>query len=239
MDELGKYDEAVVRALGYLARQPEAPPGVAFSDWGTHIRYLPLVASLYVVFMVGSAKRRYALLKKIKGMTMPGRSRYEEPLQVAYSLLFVRRPDQIYQTQHPSHPQNRWCDAVGAYIELMLRRRLHIDDPLWDSRAAFFTGEFLLGLMPLDVIDSKRKDPAIDYPAPGIYLYFMEAVPIITRFLADEAVALSKLFQRQLKDVLRDFDGAAHTMISPMCFAHGFVRGAVSAAYPQSEQKVA
>jgi hypothetical protein len=236
-DDLGKYDEVVIRALSYLAKRSEAPSGKVFNEWGTGIRYLPLVVSLYIVFIVGSSKKRFSLLKKVSALTINPRSRYEEGLPIPRVLFYIRSAEAIFQSQHPGYPNEKWCDAVGTRVELILQRRLNISDPLWDQRERFFIGEFLLCLTPLDVLNRETKTPEIGYPSAGIFLYFSDAEPIIKRFLRDQAKEAAVAFKRPFKEILGDFDRTARELLSGFCFGGGFVEGATAAAYPENPKK--
>jgi hypothetical protein len=232
-DEKGRYDETIIRALTCLAHAPDAPSGVAFSDWGTYIRYLPLLVSMYILFITCAAKKRYSLLKSIKSLSLSRRSRYEEPIPISYLLFHARSAEPIYQTQNPDYPNQTWCDAVGTYVEQIIQRRMIIDDPLLDKREAFFIGEFLLSLTPLDVVDPETKAASIGHPAAGLYLYFNEADPILKRFLRKDGKGVAAVFERSFKDILVDFDQTAAKLISGRCFGHGFVAGSAAIVYPQ------
>lgn len=232
-DKQGKYDDAVLRSVKCLARI--LPPlGVSYSDWGANIQYLSLVVSLYVICITAVASQRYGLLKKILQLPLSPRSPYEDSEPIAYCLLNLRKADGVFQTQHPEYPNRRWCDAAGTYIEQLLRHTLKIDDPLWDYRTAFFQGEFVLCLSPLDVTFKSSDVRLVWYPSPGLFLYISDAQPIIRRLLLDDGLKLAEAFKRPFNDILGDFDKTAKNLMSGMCFAHGFAGGSKRLVYPEA-----
>jgi hypothetical protein len=179
--------------------------------------------------------KRFALLRRVNELTLTRRSHYDQPVAVAYSLFHIRRAGEIFQTQQPEYPKRRWCDAAGMHIEKVLKGSLKIEDSFVDWREAFFIGEFILALTPLDVLVRETSKPALSHPSAGLYLYFSEAEPILKRFLSKEAASLAKVFTRPLKDILKDFDAGASKLGSGGCFTEGFASGASEAAFPEAK----
>ncbi|CUS90903.1 hypothetical protein [Candidatus Kryptonium thompsonii] len=105
------------------------------------------------------------------GIELVRRSLYEEPYPIAYSLFFIRRAGEVFQTQYESYPNSRWCDPVASYIKVLFDRKIHIDDYLWDKDANFYIREFLLSLLPLDIVDKNTGTPAIGHPSSGLFIY--------------------------------------------------------------------
>ena len=232
-DNKNKYDEAIIQSLGYLARYYEAPAGTTYTDLGLNIRYYPLIVSLYIIFIVGAFKKRQSLLKQVASIELLRRSFYEESYPIAYSLFFIRRAGDVFQTQYERYPNSRWCDPVASYTKALLDRKLHIDDYLWDKDANFYVGEFLLSLLPLDVVDRDTGTPAIGHPSSGLFIYLSDSVPVIRRFLKNESAWVAKIFHRPFKDILKEFDQTAKNLVSGLCWADGFVSGAFETAFPE------
>lgn len=232
-DENGKYDSAIVHALSCLAQSYNAPSGISYTEWGLNFRYLPLVVSLYVLFITAVSKKRYSLLKKILELHLNSRSPYEEPESLPSVLFNIRSAGQVFQTQHPGYPSQSWCDPVGSVMESILQRAINVDDPTWNRREAYFIGEFILCLTPLDVVDRDTKMPSIEYPSSGLYLYMSEANPIIKRFLRTESKSIAQIFKRPFSDILKDFDKNAVNLLSGRPWAHGFAGSALKEAFPE------
>jgi len=232
-DEKGKYDEAIIQSLGYLARYYEAPVETSYNNLGINIRYYPLIVSLYIIFIVGAFKKRQTLLKKVADIELLRRSLYEEPYHIAYSLFFIRRAEEVFQTQHGGYPKSRWCDAVASYTKTLLDRKVHIDDCFWDKDANFYIGEFLLSLLPLDIIDKNTGTPIIGHPSSGLFIYINDSIPAIRRFLKNENKWVAKIFRRPFEDILKEFDETPKKLERGGCWAEGFVSGAFETVFPE------
>jgi hypothetical protein len=191
------------------------------------------VVSLYVIFITAVSKKRYALIKQILELRLASRSPYEEPESLPSVLFNIRRAGQVFQTQHPGYPNQGWTDAVGSVIESILQRAINVDDPTWNRREAYFIGEFILCLTPLDVVDRDTKMPSIQHPSSGLFLYMSEANPIIKRFLRTESKSVAQIFERPFSDILKDFDKTAVNLLSGRPWAHGFAGGALREAFPE------
>jgi hypothetical protein len=235
-DDKGKYDSAIIRALACLAQLQNAPSGVSFTDWGLNFRYLPLVVSLYLVFITAAFKKRYSLLKQILELPLANRSPYGEHEALPPVLFYLRRASQVFATQHPGYPNQTWFDAVGSVIESIIQRALNIDDPFWNSREAYFIGEFILCLSPLDVMDRDTQMPLYRHPSNGLYLYMSEANPILKKFLRSEAKGVAQIFQRPFQEILANFDTNV-AKITTGYWAYGFAGGALKEAFPELASK--
>jgi hypothetical protein len=234
-DKQGMYDQAVIQSLRILASAHEPPVDLTFTDWGRYIRHYPFVASLYAVFIAAACAKRFDILKQVNALMLSRRSYYEEPLPTARTLFHLRRAARIFETQHPNYPEQRWCDSVGMRIESILNQNMRFENEELDWREAFFMGEFLLCLSPLDLIDAASGKPIIGSPSSGTYLYLSEAEPILSRFLATESNALNMVFNRPLKEILREFDATAYKLTAPGCLPSGFAGGAFRIAFPKNE----
>ena len=101
-------------------------------------------------------------------------------------LFLIRRSADFFQPLHDGYPRSRWCDPVATYAKSLIERILFVDDPLWDSEAAFYRGEYILCLAPIDVVDKTTGKPMIGHPSSGLYLFFTEAQPIIASILKQD-----------------------------------------------------
>src|SRR5262249_13446558 len=151
-DEKGTYDDALIRALSYLARIVEPPTGTPFNDLGRGLRYYPLFVTLHLVCIIGITQKRNILLKTVLKLNLRGRSHYDEPLPITYVLFQTRLARDFFKPLHEGYPQTTWCDPVAAYTKSLMDRFLNPDDPLWDKDAEFYRGEYLLSLSPMDMV---------------------------------------------------------------------------------------
>jgi hypothetical protein len=235
-DDEENYNEAIIKSLEYLAHYHEPPIGKPFTDFGQYIRYYPLIVSLYIIFTVGVFKKKDRLLKKISEIELTGKSFYEGPISIAYSLFFIRRAGEIFQTQYEEYPSRRWYDPISSYIKLLFNQKINIEDYFWNQDANFFVGEFLLSLLPLDVIDKNTGKPIFDHPSSGLYLYTSESISIIQRFLRNERDWIKEIFHWPLEDILKRFDNTA-TKKTILGIGMGFVSGAFQSTYPEKIKK--
>lgn len=80
------------------------------------------------------------------------------------------------------------------------------DDALWRQEAAFFVGEFLLALMPMEAGGDEEWR---NHPSAGSFLYYSNARYAITRFLKKNVRATEAMDARPLREILAAFDGTA------------------------------
>jgi hypothetical protein len=231
-DEKGAYDDALLRAVSYLAKAVDPPLGVSFTELGRNLRYYPLIVALYLICITGVSKKRDKLLKKVLKLELQGRSRYDEPLPITYALFMIRRAGEFFQPLHQDHPRTRLCDPIATFIKSLTDRLLDSDDPLWDKETDFYAGECVLSISPLDSLEKATNRPMIGHPSSGLFLYASEATPIINRFLRKEIGWIQRLFDRPLDEVLAEFDKMAPQLASPGCWTTGFAGGALEAAFP-------
>jgi hypothetical protein len=229
-DSTGTYDEAVANAIELLAHKYEPPAG-SFTYAGHAIRYYPLVVALHVVFAVGAAKRRTSLLHRIRQIYLASASEYEERQHLAFALFHVKSADAIFQTEHPSYPNSKWCDAVANHIKNVVESASDVGDPIWDPQRVFFSGELMLALTALDM-DPSKEARVIGRTPSANYLYFDVARPILQRFLRENAHWMQQVYAIELKAILGRFDETARSAANSGCFADGFAGGALIAAYP-------
>jgi hypothetical protein len=230
LDDAGKYDDAVIASLSVLARRYAPPPGRAYNSGGDGFRHYALVVALHIAFVVGAAKLRQRLLRRVAQIPLEARYEYEEPDSLADVLFNLRRADIVFQSQNPQYPQSKWCDGVSVRIKGLMETFADSDDALWRYEAAFFVGEFLLSLMPMDV---GADEESRNNPSAGSFLYYSNSRYAITRFLKKNVKIVEAMYARPLREILAAFDENAIRLVSPSCFAEGFTSGALAAAYPE------
>jgi len=229
-DEEEKYNDTLVQAITYMAKQFEAPSGVSYTDVGKNIRYYALFVSLYLITIVGVSKRRNKLLRNIFKIELRGKSNYDEPMSILYVLFFIRRAELIFHPFHTNYPQQRWCDPVASFTKSLIDKFLNPNEFLWNKEREYFRGEFILCISPMDIVDQDTKNPMIEHPSAGLYLLYSSAIPIITKFLKEDHGWIQKLFTRPLGDLLKEFDETASKLgRASNCFSDGFQYGALEA----------
>jgi len=236
-DEKGIYDDDLVKTISYIARQNEPPSGVTYNDWGKNIRYYPLFVTLYLITIIGVAKKRDKLLKRIFKIELQSRSHYLEPHSITYMLFLIRRANNVLHPLYSGYPQQKWCDPVASYTKSFIDKILNPIDPMWDKEREFYNGEYVLCVAPMDIIEKETKKPMIGQPSSGLYVFDSSAVPIITRFLKNEKDWLQKVFERPLEELLYEFDQTAKNLgKSSGCWGSGFCYGAMDAAFPEKKK---
>lgn len=236
-DDKGIYDDALVSTISYLAKQYRPQTGIPYNDWGNNIRYYPLVILLYLITIIGVAKKRDKLLRRIFKIELQERFYANELLPITYILFLIRRSDGVFHPMYSDYPQRKWCDPISAYTKLLIERFLNPDDLIWNKEEKFFIGEFVLCLAPMDVLEEKTKKPMIGHPSSGNFIYFESSIPTITRFLSKEIEWLKTVFERPLEEILSEFDRTAKDMgRSSGCWSEGFKSGAFDAAFPKNKE---
>ena len=230
-DDAAQYEEDLIASLALLAEETAPPPGHSYTDLGQYIRYYPLVFALYAAFVAGCISSRVTLLKKCAQLTLAGRSEYDDPEHIGFVFFYIHRAGGLFATQHPNYPNQTWCDPVATRIQAVIGSLVSDDDPRWKPERAFFAGEFLLCLVPLDMAPVEGQY-TVGHPSSGSFMYHSVARVIIPRFLRDNVTWLEKVFTRNLSDMLADFDNTAAKVVSSRYWPDGFVRGAREAAYP-------
>lgn len=237
-DDKGTYDNALLKALGYLARDPSPPQGT-YTHAGKNIRYLPLFVALYLITICAVAKKRDKLLNKVFKVQLQGRTHYDEPLPITYLLFSIRNSADLFQPLYEGFPQRRWCDPIATYTRSLIDRILNPDDPLWNKTGEFFKGEFVLCISPMGIVEKETNKPMIGHPSSGLFLFLHESEPILIRFLKNEKDWLKKIFDRPLDKILAEFDENAHKLVdgAGLFCGNGFERGAVNAAFPEKTKQ--
>lgn len=226
-DDQGKYDSDIVEALSLLAFEPEVPASTTFTDFGTRIRYFPLVMSLYVVFLVGLQNKRHSLLKRVMGLTLLPKQYAEDSLPIGTALFYVRGASEIFQALRDDYPERRWCDSVGTYAQRWINLHLYPEMPkLERNKHMFYVAEFVLSVMPAAAENIER-------PASGQFYFMSESASIIRRYLKTEGQTLKELFGENLKTALNRFDQWGQKIaVSGNCWGDGFQAGATELVFP-------
>jgi len=223
------YNKAIIDSITALSKSHEAPAGQNYTDLGTNIRYYPLVVSLYIVFIYGSATYNDKLLKHIKSLALSRKSFYSNDYSILDSLFFIRRSSEVFQMKKPGYPNTKWCDAVGTVIKDLIIDIIETDEDIADATNLFFIGEFILCLSPTQ----QRRN---EYPSSGAFFYYNDSEPIIKRLLIKEKEWLQKLFDGDLRTLLERFDKHAPSMANQRgCWGNGFQSEAVATAFPIEE----
>jgi hypothetical protein len=209
-----------------------------FTPDGLGIRYYPLVVSLYLIFIIGFYTRKTSLLKKCSDLELRPKSSYLPEKRIYDALFLLRYATNLFKTQHHNYPSITWCEPVSEYIKLILEQRLRVDEDIFDFDKHFIIGEFILSLLPLDVNYINEENIFYVSPASGLYLYYSSSVNYIKHFLRKEREWLKNIFNnRDLKEILSDFDNKAGKLhINPFC-TRGFIFGALQSAYPIDNNK--
>lgn len=235
-DDKGIYDDSLVSSINSLSIMWDAPSGISYTEAGKNIRYFPLIITLYLVFIIGVAKKKDKLLKRVLGLKLRTKSHYDEPLPISYSLFFVRSASDLIQPLYEAFPRSKWCDAIASYTNILIDKILTFDDEFIDKEAEFYKGEYVLSLSPLNIYEPVSKVFSLNRPSSGLYLFMPVANPIISKFLKEEKDWLKKVFNRSLEEIFKDFDNIAGKLAySGGCFGSGFTGGASKIAFPESK----
>ena len=208
-DEKREYENSIIGAISFLSQQVEPPIGPPFQYQCRDLRYYPLFVALYLISITGVAKRRDALLKNIFKIDFIGRPAYDPPTAITDVLFLIRTASDFFQPLYPEYPKRKWIDPVPSYTKSLVKRIINPNDFWLDKDKAFYIGEFVLSLSPLDALVGQLNGT----PAPAFYIYFDESIPFITRYIKKEQEFLRRVFNRPLNDILSDFDSAMNNNI--------------------------
>ncbi|WP_374950251.1 helix-turn-helix domain-containing protein [Mucilaginibacter sp.] len=227
-DREEKYINSIIEAIELLCKQPEPPANIRFTDLGKNVRYYPLVMSLYIVFIHGTALRKSELIKQVKALELVGRSYYNQPDSVLNALFYIRRASEVFQAKKPGYPNTSWCDAVGSVVKDYFIDHLELEEDITIVTAKYFVGEFVLCIAPGD-------SNVASHPSAGSFFYYGDSEPVIKRFLTKQKEWLENIFTGNLRVLLNRFDRDALSMARQRgCSPHGFVGEAEQTAFPQS-----
>ncbi len=210
--ESDKDEKAILEAVGLLAERASSQKNVTGSGVAKSIRYYPLVVSLYIICIAGVAQKRDKLLKEVFKISLPPQSSGARPLPITESLFSIRNASELFQWLNNEYPKKGLSDPIATRIKLIVDRWLTPAD--WNPEKAFYEGEFILCLSPMEGTSEETGKPIRWQPASGLYLFDDAAVSIIGTLLKEEKDWIKKIFQRPLKDLLADFDAGAKNVVA-------------------------
>ena len=199
-DQNAQFITPVAKALKALARQPIFI-NTTFTNESRWLRFYPLALAIYTVFIVGVQEEREQLLRTVLGIRWNRQADSLPNLPIVELLLYLDGDsDSIFNAVHGP----RYFAPVAERIKIILLPWL--EELLLDADAAFYRGEFVLGLADIEappyLSDEKRLS------LKGLYLYYPEARPILKAFLCDSSQWLVSLYP-SLEDLLHIFNTTA------------------------------
>jgi len=227
-DKIGRHDQAIVESLEELAIPFQPTSGTPHNRLSVGLRYLPVVTALEILFVAGVAAKAGGLLRRIAAMTVEPPDAYTDPEHISEVMFALDDARDAFQTQHPGHPRQRWCEPLGTHIRPLVESALVGARATRNMDRAFYSGEFTMALLPLSA--SAGRGYRRGLPAPGNYLYYSAAARLLPRFIREERELLEQVYG----GMLRSFDERADRIVSSSCMADGFSSGAEQAAYPDA-----
>ena len=221
-DQKAQFITSIAQAFRTLARD-SVPINTACTDESRWVRLYPLALAIYTVFIVGVQEEREQLLRTVLRTPLKRQAASLPGLPIVYVLSYLDRySDSIFNAVLGGP---RYFVPVAERIKKILLPWL--EELLLDADAAFYQGEFVLGLAnieaPYYLSDKKRLS------LQGLYLYYPEARPILKAFLCDSSQWLVSLYP-SLEDLLDIFDTTASKLDrSGFGRMSGFCSGAVAA----------
>ena len=220
-----KFLNLIVTALQTLARQPVSINTTTFPDEGKFVRLDPLALAIYTVFIIGVQEEREQLLRKILGIQWN---------RQAESLCNQPIVDVLCDLDGYSHSIFNAVWGVNPYPAPVAERIKRIllpwlEELLIDTDAAFYQGEFVLGLADIEATRPAHLSYEKCLSLQGNYLYHSQARPILQSFLRDSSQWLVSLYP-SLEELLHIFDATA-SKLDREGFGrmYGFCRGALPA----------
>jgi len=220
-DQKAQFITLIAQAFRTLARE-SVPINTACTDESRWVRLYPLALAIYTVFIVGVQEEREQLLRKVLGTRCKRQAASLPDLPIVYVLSYL---DGYSHSIFNAVLGTPYFAPVAERIKIILFPWL--EELLLDADAAFYQGEFVLGLAnieaPYYLSDKKRLY------LQGLYLYYPEARPILKAFLCDSSQWLVSLYP-SLEDLLDIFDTTASKLDrSGFGRMYGFCSGAVAA----------
>ena len=202
-DHNAQFVSPIAKSFKILARQP-SPINTTFTDESRFVRLYPLALAIYGVFIVGIQEEREQLLRTVLGIRWNRQSVSLPNLPIVYVLSYLDGYSRsIFNSVLGGTP---YFAPVAERIKRILLPWL--EELLLDADAAFYQGEFVLGLAtieaPLPPYLSEEKRLSLQ----GLYLYYPQARPILTAFLRDSSQWLVSLYP-SLEELLYIFDATA------------------------------
>ena len=222
-DQNAQFITPIAKAFRTLARQP-VPINTSFTDEGRLVRLYPLALAIYTVFIVGVQEEREQLLRTVLKIQWDRQANSLPSLSIVYVLSDL---DGYSRSIFEAALSSRYFAPVVERVKRILIPWL--EELLLDAEAAFYQGEFVLGLAdieaPLPPYLSEEKRLSLQ----GLYLYYSQARPILTAFLRDSSQWLVSLYP-SLEELLGTFDATASKLDRDGSGRmYGLCRGALSA----------
>ena len=199
-DQNAQFITPVAKAFRTLARE-SVPINTACTYESRWVRLYPLALAIYTVFIVGVQEEREQLLRKVLETRCNRQAASLPDLPIVYVLSYL---DGYSRSIFNAALGTPYCAPVAERIKRILLPWL--EELLLDADAAFYQGEFVLGLADIEapyyLSDEKRLS------LKGLYLYYPEARPILKAFLCDSSQWLVSLYP-SLEDLLDIFNTTA------------------------------
>jgi hypothetical protein len=200
-DHNAQFVTPIAKAFKILARQP-LPLNTTFTDESRFIRLYPLALAIYAVFIVGVQEEREPLLRTVLGIRWNRQADSLPNLPIVYVLSYLDGYSRsIFNAVLGGTP---YFAPVAERIKRILLPWL--EELLLDADAAFYQGEFVLGLADIEAPPYLSDEKCLSLQ--GIYLYHSQARPILTAFLRDSSQWLVSLYP-SLEELLYIFDATA------------------------------
>ena len=217
-----KFITSIAKAFKILAKEP-LPINTYFSQESRIIRLYPLALAIYAVFIVGVQEETEQLLRTILGIRCHWQARSLPNPPLVYVLSYF--DGYLHSIFNAVLGGSAYFVPVSERVKIILLPWLK--ELLLDADAAFYQGEFVLGLASIEfshyLLDEKRL------LLPGLYLYYPQAHPILTAFLHDYSQWLVSLYP-SLEQLLGIFDTTALKLDrSGFGRMSGFCRGSLAA----------
>jgi hypothetical protein len=221
-DHNAQFITPVAKALKALAIEP-VPINTACTYESRWVRLYPLALAIYTVFIVGVQEEREQLLRKVLETRCNRQAASLPDLPIVYVLSYL---DGYSHSIFNAVLGTPYFAPVAERIKIILFPWL--EELLLDADAAFYQGEFVLGLAnieaPYYLSDKKRLS------LQGLYLYYPEARPILKAFLCGDSSQWLVSLYPSLEDLLDIFDTTASKLDrSGFGRMSGFCSGAVAA----------
>ncbi|MEQ8465701.1 5'-methylthioadenosine/S-adenosylhomocysteine nucleosidase family protein, partial [Coleofasciculus sp. E1-EBD-02] len=220
-DQNGQFITPIAKAFRILAKQ-SVPLNTTFTDASRFVRLYPLALAIYTVFIVGVQEQRDKLLRTILTIQWNRQSNSLPNLPIVYVLSYL---DGYSRSIFEAALSSRYFAPVAERIKRILIP--WIEELLLDSDAAFYQGEFVLGLADIEAPPYLSEEQYLSLQ--GLYLYYSQARPILTAFVRDYSQWLINLYP-SIEELLNIFDATALKLDrAEVGRMYGFCRGAIPA----------
>ena len=196
-DQKAQFINSIAQAFRTLAREP-VPINTACRDESRWVRLYPLALAIYTVFIVGVQQEREQLLRRVLGTGCKRQAASLPDLPIVYVLSYL---DGYSHSIFNAALGTPYCAPVAVRIKRILLPWL--EELLLDADAAFYQGEFVLGLADIEAPYYLSDEKCLYLQ--GLYLYSPEARPILKAFLCDSSQWLVSLYP-SLEDLLHIFN---------------------------------